>query len=114
MLMGENVNGRKCDATPVKANRKAHFILGIKKLFMLSQFTRIAFRSSEKEMWTIDREFSFIMPLFISVKYEMNTVVTITITSEMSRCLILCFTSSFVVYHSLTIVSAHKHLNKTL
>ena len=40
---------------------------------MFSQFTRIAFRSSEKEMWTIDREFSFIMPLFISVKYEMNT-----------------------------------------
>ena len=59
---------------------------------MFSQFTRIAFRSREKEMWTIDRAFSFIMPLFISVKYEMNTVVTITITSEMSRCLILCFT----------------------
>ena len=68
---------------------------------MFSQFMRIAFRSREKEMWTIDRAFSFIMPLFISVKYEMNTVVTITITSsEMSRCLILCFTSSFVVYHS--------------
>ena len=69
---------------------------------MFSQFMRIAFRDGEKEMWTIDRAFSFIMPLFISVKYEMNTVVTITITSEMSRCLILCFTSSFVVYHSLT------------
>ena len=83
---------------------------------MFSQFTRIAFRSSEKEMWTIDRAFSFIMPLFISVKYDMNTVVTITITSEMSRRDVLSYVSLDVVYHSLslTIVSAHKHLNKTL
>ena len=65
---------------------------------MFSQFTRIAFRSSEKEMWTIDREFSFIMPLFISVKYEMNTVVTITITSsEMSRRDVLSYVSLAVL-----------------
>ena len=69
---------------------------------MFSQFMRIAFRSREKEMWTIDRAFSFIMPLFISVKYEMNTVVTITITSEMSRRDVLSYVSLGVVYHSLT------------
>ena len=84
---------------------------------MFSQFMRIAFRSREKEMWTIDRAFSFIMPLFISVKYEMNTVVTITITSEMSRRDVLSYVSLAVlscITLSHTIVSAHKHLNKTL
>ena len=76
---------------------------------MFSQFTRIAFRSSEKEMWTIDRAFSFIMPLFISVKYEMNTVVTITITSEMSRRDVLSYVS-LAVLSCITLSLSHNRV----